>query len=52
MKQLRVCIALVLGLPTGPLRAQDTTALAPGARVRVLTMPDPCEFTGPSCPFR
>jgi len=42
-------LALALGLPLGALHAQDTTALAPGTRVRVWTTFN-CELRGPSCP--
>jgi hypothetical protein len=53
MKPLRICIALSLGLPLGPLHAQDTTALVPGARVRVDTPTPGCdELSTSSCPHR
>jgi len=35
MKRIWSCFALALGLPLGALGAQETPALAPGARVRV-----------------
>lgn len=51
MRHIYRCVALALVVPLGALRAQDTTGLARGARVRV-RLAGTCEFTGPSCPHR
>lgn len=52
MRHIGRCFALALCLPIAALRAQDTSALAPGARVRVRPISGTCEFTGPSCVYR
>lgn len=53
MKPFRICIALLLGLPLGVLRAQDSIPLVPGARVRVRTPEPDCENPKTSfCPRR
>jgi hypothetical protein len=53
MKPFRICIALLLGLPLGIIRAQDSISLVPGARVRVRTPEPDCENPKTSfCPRR
>src|SRR3989441_4590003 len=43
MRYICCTVVLVLGLPLGDLSAQDTLALAPGARVRVTAPAPDCE---------